>query len=104
MPGAGSMRLIRHSSKSDFNPAGLSQLVQPCPWLRAGAEDASAGLAEQLHAAVAKVLAAPDVKERYATLGMETVGSTPAEFERFMADDLAKWGRVIKELGITAEG
>ncbi len=65
---------------------------------------APAGMAEQLHAAVAAVLAAPDVKERYATLGMETVGSTPAEFQKFMAEDLAKWGRIIKELGITAEG
>jgi tripartite-type tricarboxylate transporter receptor subunit TctC len=65
---------------------------------------APAGVAEQLQAAVASVLAAPDVKERYTTLGMETVGSTPAEFQKFMADDLAKWGRIIKELGITAEG
>jgi tripartite-type tricarboxylate transporter receptor subunit TctC len=65
---------------------------------------APAGMAEGLQAAVAAVLAAPDVKERYATLGMETVGSTPADFQKFMADDLAKWGRVIKELGITAEG
>jgi tripartite-type tricarboxylate transporter receptor subunit TctC len=62
------------------------------------------GIAEELQAAVASVLSAPDVKERYALLGMETVGSTPAEFTRFMAADLDKWGRTIKELGITAEG
>jgi tripartite-type tricarboxylate transporter receptor subunit TctC len=63
-----------------------------------------AGIAEELQAAVASVLATPDVKERYAVLGMETVGSSPAEFARFMAADLDKWGRAIKELGITAEG
>ncbi len=65
---------------------------------------APAGMAEQLQAAVASVLAAPEVKERYATLGIEPVGSTPAEFQAFMAADLEKWGRIIKELGITAEG
>jgi tripartite-type tricarboxylate transporter receptor subunit TctC len=65
---------------------------------------APARLAEQLQAAVASVLAAPEVKERYAVLGMEPVGSTPAEFQTFMAADLDKWGRIIKELGITAEG
>jgi tripartite-type tricarboxylate transporter receptor subunit TctC len=62
------------------------------------------GMAEQLQAAVASVLAAPEVKERYATLGLEPVGSTPAEFQAFMAADLDKWGRIVKELGITAEG
>ena len=65
---------------------------------------APAGLAEQLQAAVASVLAVPEVKERYAVLGLEPVGSTPAEFQKFMAADLEKWGRIIKELGITAEG
>jgi tripartite-type tricarboxylate transporter receptor subunit TctC len=62
------------------------------------------GVAEQLHAAVASVLGSQDVKERYTVLGMETVGSSPAEFQRFMAADLEKWGRIIKELGISAEG
>jgi tripartite-type tricarboxylate transporter receptor subunit TctC len=65
---------------------------------------APAGMAEQLQAAVASVLAAPDVKERYATLGIEPIGSMPAEFQAFMAADLEKWSRIIKELGITAEG
>ena len=66
--------------------------------------NAQAGLAEQLQAATASVLAAPDIKSRYGVLGMETVGSTPAEFARFMAADLDKWGRAVKELGITADG
>ena len=65
---------------------------------------APAAMAAELHAAVASVLAMPEVKERYAVLGMETVGSSPAEFERFMAGDLEKWGRVIRELGISADG
>jgi tripartite-type tricarboxylate transporter receptor subunit TctC len=65
---------------------------------------APAGMAEALQAAVAAILAAPEVRDRYGVLGIEPVGSTPAEFQRFMAADLDNWGRVIKELGITAEG
>ncbi len=66
--------------------------------------NAPAGMAEQLQAAVASVLAAPVVKERSATLGIAPVGSMPAEFQAFMAADLEKWDRIIKELGIKAEG
>jgi tripartite-type tricarboxylate transporter receptor subunit TctC len=65
---------------------------------------APAGMAQGLQAAVASILNAADVKDRYAVLGIEPVGSTPAEFQKFMAADLEKWGRTIKELGITAEG
>ena len=61
-------------------------------------------MAEELQGAVASVLGGAELKERYAVLGMETVGSSPTDFQRFMAADLDKWGRLIKELGITAEG
>jgi tripartite-type tricarboxylate transporter receptor subunit TctC len=70
-------------------------------YLPAGAQPA---LADELHGAIRATLADAALKERYAVLGMETAGTSPAEFRTFMASELARWGQVIKDLGITAEG
>ena len=42
----------------------------------------------------------PSVQEKAKTLGMDMHGSTPAEMDRRMKDDIAKWGAVIEKAGI----
>jgi tripartite-type tricarboxylate transporter receptor subunit TctC len=51
----------------------------------------------RLHAATLKALADPKVREGFAKLGVEIVGSTPAEFAAFIKDDLDRWARVVAE-------
>lgn len=63
-----------------------------------------AGMAEQVQAAVAKVVVQPDFQEKVAVLGIETHGSTAPEFRSFIEADFARWQKAIKELGITADG
>lgn len=57
----------------------------------------------KLNAAVQKAIARPEVKERFATLGVEPLGGTPDEFAAFIRDDFAKWTQVIKDGNIKAE-
>ena len=57
----------------------------------------------KLNAAVLKVLARPEVKERFATLGVSPLGSTPDEFGAFIREDFAKWTKVIADANIKAE-
>jgi tripartite-type tricarboxylate transporter receptor subunit TctC len=45
------------------------------------------------------VLNRPDVHERIVADGSEPVGSDPEEFRKFMAIDLAKWAKLVKESG-----
>jgi len=33
--------------------------------------------------------------------GMSSLTATPEEFRKTIADDMAKWGKIIKEIGIT---
>jgi tripartite-type tricarboxylate transporter receptor subunit TctC len=47
-----------------------------------------------------KALADPDVKKRFADLGVEAVSSTPAEFAAFIKDEMAKYAKLIKEANI----
>jgi tripartite-type tricarboxylate transporter receptor subunit TctC len=58
--------------------------------------EAVAKLSQALNAALAQ----PELKEKFANAGLETVSSTPAEFGVFIRNEIAKWGRVAKEANI----
>ena len=57
----------------------------------------------RLHAAVVRALQEPTVKARLLGDGAEPIGNTPDEFAVVIRNDLAKWGKVIRDAGITAE-
>jgi len=57
----------------------------------------------QLNATLAKILTAPEVKDRFAALGAELQPSTPEELAQFIRDDLAQWVKVVKQAGIKLE-
>lgn len=52
---------------------------------------------------VTAIVKLDDVRERFDAMGTVPVGGTPAEFERFIASETAKWGAVIREAKITAD-
>jgi len=57
-------------------------------------------IVDKLAADIAKVLAMPEVRERLAAIGLEPVGSTPAEFAAIVRNDYRKWGKVIRDANI----
>lgn len=57
----------------------------------------------KLHAEIVRVVALPDVRERFTATGLEPVGSTPEQLAARMREDRAKWARVIREAGIRIE-
>jgi len=62
-----------------------------------------AALVNRLSATIARILQAPEVRERLAADGSEAVGSSPAEFDKHMASEVARFRRVIREAGIRRE-
>jgi tripartite-type tricarboxylate transporter receptor subunit TctC len=44
-------------------------------------------------------LATPEVQNYFQAAGMESVGSTPAEFDAYFRQERDRWARVIKEIG-----
>ncbi len=58
---------------------------------------------ERLHGELMKAMHAPDMQERYVTLGLEPVESTPEQFGTYIRAELAKWGDIIKRSGTKAE-
>jgi tripartite-type tricarboxylate transporter receptor subunit TctC len=49
------------------------------------------------------ILRRPQVLERLAKQGLLAVGGSPERFAEFIAHDIVKWRKVVKEAGITAE-
>jgi tripartite-type tricarboxylate transporter receptor subunit TctC len=55
---------------------------------------------ERLHQAISNASRTPEVKERFASMAMESVNSTPAEFGKVIRDEIVTWGKVVKAAGI----
>ncbi len=55
---------------------------------------------EKIHQDMVKGLAAPDVRKKLSNIGMEVIGSSPAEFAATMAAERPQWAKVIKDAGI----
>lgn len=68
-----------------------------------GPKDLPPAVTAALQTAVAKVLAQPEVKQRLNTLGFDAIGSTPDYFAKFIASEMAKYGKIIHDANIKAE-
>ena len=53
---------------------------------------------------VLKVVALPDVKERFAQLGFDVVANTPDQFAAQIKTEIEKWAKVIRDAKIKVEG
>jgi len=62
-----------------------------------------ANIIKQLNQEIGRVLAKPDVKERFQSGGVEAAGSTPAYVTAIMKSEIARWSKVIKAAGIKAD-
>ena len=62
-----------------------------------------AAIVNRLNSEIAKFLQRAEVRERFLATGVETVGSTPAEFAATVKAEVAKWGKLIREAGIRDE-
>ena len=52
---------------------------------------------------VRDIVRMPDIRERFAALNLEPIGSTPEEFAQFLKKDLEKYAAIAKAAGIKPE-
>ena len=60
-------------------------------------------IARKLSADIADILAQPEVKAKFDTLGMELPPQAPAAFDAFIGREFSKWSKVMKQAGIEAQ-
>jgi tripartite-type tricarboxylate transporter receptor subunit TctC len=56
----------------------------------------------KINTEIVRMLRTPEVRDRIALEGADPVGSTPEEFSRRLASEMAKWAKVVKETGMAA--
>ena len=56
---------------------------------------------ERLNKEIGKALAAPEVKDKLAVQGLYVEGGTPEQFGSYMRAEFEKWGRLVKETGMS---
>jgi len=52
---------------------------------------------------VAKAINSPELRAKFETLGIESVGNTPEQAGKFLDDEIVKWAKVINTAGVKAE-
>ena len=57
----------------------------------------------RLNAEISRILFLPDVKRRMDAIAVEVAKSTPEELGTLTRNDADKWGKLIKDLGVTAQ-
>ncbi len=58
---------------------------------------------DEINRALNKALASPEVRERFAGLGLEAGGGSAADLQKTMADDTRRWGPVVRKSGFKAD-
>jgi len=57
----------------------------------------------ELNRAIVEALQRPEVRSRFVEQGAEPVGNTSADMARFIAEESARWGQVIKTAKVTLD-
>lgn len=72
-------------------------------WAVALPKGAQPELVRHLNAELGRVIALPDVRERYASLGMTPAHSTPQQVTELVRSDTQKFGPILKAAGVEPE-
>lgn len=72
-------------------------------WGLLGPPGMPAAVVTRLNSEVNAILQQPDVKERFASEGADTAPNTPEWFAAYMKIEVAKWAKVVRASGATAD-
>ena len=57
----------------------------------------------RLHAEIVSILNEPEMKARIAADGADPVASTPEQFAAHIRQEIAKWAKLVKQIGLQPE-
>jgi tripartite-type tricarboxylate transporter receptor subunit TctC len=109
---AGKLKLlaVMHRDRLSFIPDVPTMAELGYPGMSAGSWQALYApkgppreIVSRLHAAAVSVMSTPEMKKRFAEQGADVMTTTPEELGRFVAEEKAKWSKLIRENNIKAE-
>jgi tripartite-type tricarboxylate transporter receptor subunit TctC len=109
---AGTLRLLAQTTEArspslpdvpTFEEAGIKGLVLD-QWLGVFAPaETPPAITARLNREIGKALADPAVRKNFMDSAQEPIGGTADQFSRFVSEDFAKFGRLVKQLDIRGE-
>ncbi len=57
-------------------------------------------IVDQLNAAITRIVQLPDTREKLLAQGAEPLTGSPADMDRFVRAEIARWAKVVKAAGI----
>jgi len=57
-------------------------------------------IVSRLNAEITRIVSGSDMRSEWAAQGATTMTMTPAEFDKYIADDIVKWERVVRIAGV----
>lgn len=86
-----------------FEELGYKNMIVDNWWGLVAPAGTPQAVIDRIREETVKAVALPDVRERYAGLGVSPVVSTPAEFRKTLADELRVWTKVAQDNNIKVE-
>ncbi len=83
-----------------FAQQGFGDFEAPTWWAFFGRTGTPQPIVDRMHAALTQVLNEPEVKARIEEQGCDIVASTPAVASTFVASEIERWGKVIRDNNI----
>jgi tripartite-type tricarboxylate transporter receptor subunit TctC len=86
---------VTQSGLAGFEAVGVHGLLAPA--------GTSRRIIDKLNGECVAILRAPEVRAQLASEGAEAIGNTPDQYAAHLANEVQKWGKVIRERGIRAD-
>ena len=95
----GKTRLRTAADVPTIAESGYGDYSMTAWWGVAVAAHTPRGVVNRLRDDIVAVLEQSDVRERLSGQGIELAGTTPAEFERFVREEVERWGQAVRQSG-----
>jgi tripartite-type tricarboxylate transporter receptor subunit TctC len=86
-----------------FAQQGFGNFEAPTWWGLFGRAGTPQPILDRMHAAITQAVNDPEVKAKIEEQGCDVQASSPEEARRFVANEIERWGRVIRENDIRAD-
>ena len=91
-PAAPDLPTIAEAGYPGFEVAGWLGLLAPAT--------PPAAIVSRLHTETVKAVADTRVRAKFADMGMDGIGNSPAEFAGIIKSEIPKWAKIIRDVGI----
>jgi len=94
-PALSEVPTVAESGLPGFEATGVHGLLAPAGTPRR--------IIDKLNGECVAILRSPEVRAQLASEGAEAIGNTPEQYAAHLANEVQKWGKLIRERGIRAE-